>query len=122
MRLASIFLALPLIVSAVPASVPDGFVLQHADVLGALSQQEEQLGWTIDLDELRLVQFAEDEPPVWITELGKMQAKAGGRNFMDMWAATSLRVTFLTDRLSRTDTPTLGMSSFMLPSVANVKY
>lgn len=46
-------------------------------------------GYTLDLSELRLVQFGEDEPPVWITELDKIEAKGKGRKFMDMQVSQS---------------------------------
>ncbi|KAL7418452.1 hypothetical protein Q5752_006910 [Cryptotrichosporon argae] len=62
-------------------------------------------GVELDLDELRLVQFDEDEPPVWITEMDKIIAKKNGKRFMDI-----------------TETPTLGFSNFLLPTSANVKY
>ncbi|KAF8313055.1 peptidase [Clavulina sp. PMI_390] len=41
-------------------------------------------GYYVDLDEKRLVQFSEDEDPVWITEKEKFMAKAKGLNFMDV--------------------------------------
>ena len=56
----------------------------------------------------------------WISELEKIRARANGENFMDMLVNLSLSNQTLTT--SRTDTPTLGMTTFMLPSVASVKY
>ncbi|EJT97610.1 peptidase [Dacryopinax primogenitus] len=41
-------------------------------------------GFTLDLNEERLVQFAEDDKPVWITEREKIRAKALGRKFFDI--------------------------------------
>lgn len=62
MRLISSLLALPLLASAIPTSRSEGFKVQDADQLGDFPT--EKLGWTMDLDELRLVQFSEDEPPL----------------------------------------------------------
>jgi len=55
-------------------------------------------GFSLDLSELRLVQFSENEPPVWMSELEKVHAKVEGKQFFDI-----------------TDTPDLG--SFV-PQVA----
>ncbi|KZO93263.1 peptidase [Calocera viscosa TUFC12733] len=41
-------------------------------------------GFSINLDEERLVQFSDDEPPVWMTEREKIRAKALGRKFFDI--------------------------------------
>jgi len=41
-------------------------------------------GYDLDLKEMRLVRFGEDEEPVWMTELEKIEAKAKGLRFMDM--------------------------------------
>ncbi|KZT62398.1 Zn-dependent exopeptidase [Calocera cornea HHB12733] len=41
-------------------------------------------GFSINLDEERLVQFSEDETPVWMTEREKIRAKALGRKFFDI--------------------------------------
>ncbi|KAH9979039.1 hypothetical protein BGW80DRAFT_1557591 [Lactifluus volemus] len=38
---------------------------------------------------MRLIQMAPDAKPVWMTELEKIQAKAAGQNFMDMYAYTT---------------------------------
>ena len=63
MRLISALFALPLLASAIPTSRSDGLTFQDARV-GAIPDETEKLGWTMDLSELRLVQFAEDEPPL----------------------------------------------------------
>ncbi len=68
MLLAHAFLAIPLFASAIPASRLEGFTLQDADLVGAVPGETETLGWTMDLDELRLVQFAEDEPAVYVQQ------------------------------------------------------
>ena len=41
-------------------------------------------GFDLDLKEKRLIRFGEDEVPVWMTELEKIEAKAKGLRFMDM--------------------------------------
>ncbi len=64
MRFASAILTIPLLVSAIPTSRSDSFTIQDAEVLGAIPHEMEKLGWTMDLNELRLVQFDEEEPPV----------------------------------------------------------
>jgi len=68
MLLAHAFLAIPLFASAIPTSRLEGFTLQDADLVGAVPGETETLGWTMDLDELRLVQFAEDEPAVYVQQ------------------------------------------------------
>ncbi|EIN10354.1 peptidase [Punctularia strigosozonata HHB-11173 SS5] len=55
-------------------------------------------GFTLDLNELRLVQRADDSEPVWMTELEKIQAKAQGVKFFDI-----------------TETPDLGVYSHLRP-------
>ncbi|OWZ36045.1 hypothetical protein LQV05_006244 [Cryptococcus neoformans] len=100
-------LALPLLASAVPTAreqlafqVSTGSsIIEGQDIFAAHD------GFSLDLGEMRLVQFSEEEPPVWMSELEKIQAKAKGLRFMDI-----------------TDTPTLGFSSYLLPSAASVKY
>ncbi|KAK4685705.1 bacterial leucyl aminopeptidase, partial [Tremellales sp. Uapishka_1] len=94
MLLTNLALLLPFLLSAL--AIPT----QHA-----FEVPTDTTGFSLDLDELRLVQFGHDEPPVWISELDKIKAKAEGKRFMDI-----------------TDTPTLGFSNFLLPSTANVKY
>ena len=64
MLLASALLALPIFASAIPTSRILGFSLQNLELHDAIPENTEDLGWTMDLDELRLVQFSEDEPPV----------------------------------------------------------
>ncbi|RSH91809.1 Leucine aminopeptidase 1 [Saitozyma podzolica] len=98
MRLALSLALLPLLASAVPTSKPLSFQTGDNELLP-------NTGFSVDLNELRLVQFAEDEPAVWITELDKIEAKAKGRRFMDI-----------------TDTPTLGFSGYLLPAEANTRY
>jgi leucyl aminopeptidase len=41
-------------------------------------------GFSLDLSELRLVQFDEAAEPIWISELEKIEAKAHGQKFLDM--------------------------------------
>ncbi|KAK8853200.1 hypothetical protein IAR55_003902 [Kwoniella newhampshirensis] len=101
MKLTPALLALPLLAAAVPHAKPDQLTFQQ----GAIDGDYSVAGFSLDLNDLRLVSFGEDEPPVWITELEKIEAKAKGRKFMDI-----------------TETPTLGFSSYLLPSAANVKY
>jgi hypothetical protein len=47
-------------------------------------------GFDYDLSERRLIQFDLTAEPVWITEFEKIQAKAEGRNFMDMYESHSI--------------------------------
>jgi len=101
MRFVPALLALPLLASAVPTS---RLVVQQ-DLVDQLVIHDETANWSMDLNELRLVQFSDDEPAVWITEREKIAAKAEGKRFMDI-----------------TETPTLGFSGFMLPTAANAKY
>ncbi|WWD19617.1 hypothetical protein CI109_104079 [Kwoniella shandongensis] len=101
MHFASALLALPLLAAAVPHTKPDQLTFQKGVTDGDYSVT----GFSLDLNDLRLVSFGDDEPPVWITELEKIEAKAKGRKFMDI-----------------TETPTLGFSSYLLPTNANVKY
>ncbi|KDQ14786.1 hypothetical protein BOTBODRAFT_32551 [Botryobasidium botryosum FD-172 SS1] len=58
-----------------------------------LNEIGKQAGFSLDLNELRLVQFGDDEEPTWITEYEKIEAKAAGKNFFDI-----------------TDTPELGLA------------
>ncbi|KAG9103598.1 Leucine aminopeptidase 1 [Ceratobasidium sp. 370] len=56
-------------------------------------------GFNIDLGSMRLVQFADKEEPVWISELDKITAKAAGKRFFDITddpdsAFTPARVSF----------------------------
>lgn len=44
-------------------------------------------GFDLDLDAVRLVSFAEDDDPVWISERQKLVEKAKGRKFMDVCVA-----------------------------------
>ncbi|WVQ84463.1 hypothetical protein IAT38_006615 [Cryptococcus sp. DSM 104549] len=101
-------LALPLLAAAIPTA-KEQITFQESgsaiEGLAAAAGAEAQSGFSLDLKELRLVQFAHDEPPVWITELEKIEAKAKGLRFFDI-----------------TETPSLGFSSYLLPSAANVKY
>ncbi|WWC94847.1 hypothetical protein V866_001697 [Kwoniella sp. B9012] len=99
MLLRSALLALPLLASAIPTQ-PEQLTFNDHEIGSA-----DVPGFSLDLNDLRLVQFSDDEPPVWISELEKIEAKTKGRKFMDI-----------------TDTPTLGFSSYLLPSTANVKY
>lgn len=58
-----------------------------------------------------------------MSELEKIQAKAKGLRFMDMFVVSCHQVNWLnTDGSISTDTPGLGFSSYLLPSAANVKY
>jgi len=43
-----------------------------------------QPGYSLNLDELRLVQLSEGQEPVWMTELEKIEAKAKGLHFFDV--------------------------------------
>ncbi|KAF7330290.1 Peptide hydrolase [Mycena venus] len=63
----------------------EGWQFEHYDNVPGLDR---------NLDELRLVQFSLDSEPEWMTERERFQAKAIGRNFMDI-----------------TDTPLLGTLS-----------
>ncbi|KAJ7352419.1 peptidase [Mycena albidolilacea] len=47
-------------------------------------------GFNLNLDELRLVQFSPDGEPEWVTEREKLQAKAMGRDYMDITDAPFL--------------------------------
>lgn len=105
MLLAPALFTLPLLASAIPTSTFDSLTIQDQDFIAAVPEYAEKLGWTMDLNEMRLVQFSDEAPPIWVSELEKIQARAEGKNFMDI-----------------TEHPTLGVSTFMLPSAANVKY
>ncbi|KAI0066049.1 peptidase [Artomyces pyxidatus] len=74
------FIALAAAVSALPTAVPP---LVINDVPGLSFQYEQQEGYDLDLQSLRLVQM-EDKPPVWMTELEKIEAKAQGIKFFDI--------------------------------------
>lgn len=54
------------------------FALWFSDTVRAAS------GFDLDLNAMRLVQFGEDEPAIWINERQKIIEKAKGRKFMDM--------------------------------------
>lgn len=104
MHLATLF-TLPLLAAAVPTA-PHLVQGQQGQVIlsngaGAAGSASSGIKIDLDLDDLRLVQFGEREPPVyvaawiasglaltplpsWITELEKIEAKAKGRRFMDM--------------------------------------
>lgn len=81
-----------LLASTAASAVPTekfGLTLQeHIEQLPLSSGQAagsvKVAGFDLDLNDQRLVSFGEDEPPVWITELDKIKAKAEGRRFMDM--------------------------------------
>lgn len=98
MLLKSALLALPLLTStiAIPTAKLAGLTLQSAtDLLGLTTSESglaevDRSGFSIDLEELRLVQFGEDSAPVWISELEKIQAKAKGIRFMDMCVFESM--------------------------------
>ncbi|WRT70247.1 uncharacterized protein IL334_007242 [Kwoniella shivajii] len=102
MLLKSALFALPLLASAIPTQ-PEQLTFSSSEI-GSI-ESTDVTGFSLDLNELRLVQFSDDEPPVWISELEKIEARSKGRNFMDI-----------------TETPTLGFSSYLLPSTANAKY
>ncbi|WWC64621.1 uncharacterized protein I303_107232 [Kwoniella dejecticola CBS 10117] len=97
MLLKSALLALPLLASAIPTQPEQLAFSDHGST--------DVAGYSLDLNDLRLVQFSDEEPPVWISELEKIEAKSKGRKFMDI-----------------TETPTLGFSSYLLPSTANARY
>ncbi|RXK40515.1 bacterial leucyl aminopeptidase [Tremella mesenterica] len=80
MYFSTALLALPLLASAVPSFKRDREQLTFLPHVDPATDH----GLQLDLSELRLVQFAEDEPPVWISELEKIQAKADGKRFMDI--------------------------------------
>lgn len=59
-------------------------VQNDADAQLPLSKWSQFPGFSIDLSEERLIQFDDTSDPVWMTELEKIEAKAAGKNFMDM--------------------------------------
>ena len=64
MLLTSAFLALPLLASAAPAGLT---FQQSTDVVPQVLDSaitEAAAAWSIDLEDLRLVQFSADDPPV----------------------------------------------------------
>jgi leucyl aminopeptidase len=67
----------------------------------------------LNLDELRLVQFSPDGEPEWVTEREKLQAKAMGRDYMDMYAGIVVQMSSLKilNCFYSTDTPFLGTVS-----------
>jgi len=88
--------ALSLVVSAsVALATPLSQVpLQYSALSEHLHSVPE--GFSIDLDALRLVQFAPDSAPVWITEREKMIAKANSQNFFDITDSPELGFEFRT--------------------------
>ena len=81
-------------------------------------------GYNLNLQDLRLVQMAPDTEPVWMTELEKVltflllwplsntwkiEAKAAGMNFMDMYAY--MRVRFVTTHESLALRPRISVPS-----------
>ena len=56
---------------------------RSSHIRNAMYEWKEQ-GFDLDLKEKRLVRFGDDEVPVWMTELEKIEAKAKGLRFMDM--------------------------------------
>lgn len=56
---------------------------QSSHIRNAMYEWKED-GFDLDLKEKRLIRFGEDEVPVWMTELEKIEAKAKGLRFMDM--------------------------------------
>ncbi|KAG7448593.1 peptidase [Guyanagaster necrorhizus] len=65
------------LVSVAANQVPLGPDLQF-------DNHENITGFRVDLDALRLVQFAPQEAPVWITEREKLRARATGQTFFDI--------------------------------------
>jgi hypothetical protein len=63
MRLTSALLALPLLAAAAPTN---RLIIQNelATEIPGVDTGETALGWDMDLQELRLVQFGEDEAPM----------------------------------------------------------
>jgi hypothetical protein len=56
---------------------------QSSHIRNAMYEWKEH-GFDLDLKEKRLIRFGEDEVPIWMTELEKIEAKAKGLRFMDM--------------------------------------
>ncbi|KAH9963857.1 peptidase [Russula dissimulans] len=70
------------------AAIPAALRVDNAPEYPLSLESSEELNW--NLQDRRLVQFAPDAEPVWITELEKIQAKAAGLNFMDITEAQDL--------------------------------
>ncbi|KAF7375137.1 Peptide hydrolase [Mycena sanguinolenta] len=68
-----------------------------------LGTQNDVPGFDLDFNELRLVQFSPNSPAEWVTERERLQAKALGWDYMDMY-------TFV-NAIAATDTPFLGSLS-----------
>ncbi|KAJ7841316.1 peptidase [Mycena olivaceomarginata] len=84
-----------LIVAATLAAAQSGQIPLSGDSQTLQFENHDNVpGFNLNLDELRLVQFSPDGEPEWVTEREKLQAKAMGRDYMDI-----------------TDTPFLGTVS-----------
>ena len=64
MLLAPALFTLPLLASAIPTSTFDSLTIQDQDFIAAVPEYAEKLGWTMDLNEMRLVQFSDEAPPM----------------------------------------------------------
>jgi hypothetical protein len=87
------FLSLSPTASLAAPSPPLQFQDEHASGLSRLdahlaehaSTSINNNGFSLDLDEMRLISFGDDEEPIWVTEMDKIKIKAEGkRRFMDM--------------------------------------
>ncbi|KAA1466127.1 peptidase [Dentipellis sp. KUC8613] len=76
----AVLVSLACAVTAIPASSNPLFV-QHGDSLSDQSVVAD--GFDVDLGALRLVEM-QGQPPVWMTELDKINAKAQGIKFFDI--------------------------------------
>lgn len=69
MKVLAIAALMPLLVAAVPTAGPL-LVQQHAQQQQLQDASQPTVsGFSLDLNELRLVQFKEDEPPVYVDSL-----------------------------------------------------
>jgi hypothetical protein len=88
----AVFLCLNPTASLAAPSAPLQFQDDHASGLSRLDAHVAEHastsinnGFSLDLDEMRLISFGDDEEPIWVTEMDKIKIKAEGkRRFMDM--------------------------------------
>jgi len=73
---------LPLL--AVSGFAAAGSVLLENGQVDLVTQYRDYPGYSLNLDERRLVQLEPGKPAVWMTELEKIQAKAQGVRFLDI--------------------------------------
>jgi len=74
------------------ALAAQGMILPNQEQTVMSTKFQVPQGFNIDLSQRRLVQFSEEGPAVWMTELEKIQAKAAGKKFFDITDTRDLGV------------------------------